>query len=231
MKNGRNEKGLQLLAVGLAALTYAGAVVYGDIMFLQVISKAFPQSGLMQALAYAGAITTAVSALCLPIAMHWWFHPGLQFIWGVIFWLLDIAALGLNSMLAYQLAMGGLDSSLSVWAVLSPATPLLAVIGWGLAFLFDPSHQERQARAEMRADQIETYAEEMKKAAQSPEVKQIILEAAVNDARDFAHSLNYHRPVTAGQGAELRISASGETQKIEVKPENNGHAKVFDPKT
>jgi hypothetical protein len=103
---GRNTSALKTVAVWLAALTYAGAVMYGDIQFLQVMNKAFPNDGIMRALAMAGAVMTAVSALTLPIALHWWFAPGLQFLWGIGFWVLDILALVLNAILAYQIAMG-----------------------------------------------------------------------------------------------------------------------------
>lgn len=190
---GRNGEGLKFFAIAGAALTYAGAVIYVDIMFLQVVSKTFPGSGVLQALAYAGAIVTAVSALILPIALHWWFSPGSQFIWGLIFWGLDIFALGANSILAFEIATGSKDSFIEVWQVMSPATPLLAVVGWGIAFLFDPSHKLRHAVSDMRAEQIDILADEMVKAAKSAEVKAIILEGAKKDALDFAESVTRQR--------------------------------------
>lgn len=190
---GRNGEGLKFFAIAGAALTYAGAVIYGDIMFLQVVSKTFPGSGVLQALAYAGAIVTAISALILPIALHWWFSPGKQFIWGLLFWGLDIFALGSNSILAFEIATGSKDSFIAVWQVMSPATPLLAVVGWGIAFLLDPSHKLRHAMSDMHAEQIDIYAEEMVKASQSDEVKQIILEGAKKDAKRFAESVTQQR--------------------------------------
>jgi len=150
----RNTKALKALAVTGAALTYTGAVLYGDIMFISVMHVAFP-SGIMGALATAGAIMTAVSAITLPIALHYWFAPGTQFVWGVIFWFADIAALALNAMLAYAVATGASDPWIAQWQQLSPATPLLAVIGWGIAFLLDPSHKLRHAQAELEADLID----------------------------------------------------------------------------
>lgn len=192
----RNTHALKTLAILLAALTYAGAVTYGEIQFLQVMGKAFPDDGIMRALAMAGAVMCGVSALVLPLALHWWFTPGLQFIWGIIFWVLDIVALSFNAILAYQLALAHVDPLMQTWLMLSPATPMLAVVGWGLAFLFDPSHRERHAIAEMQADQIDTYAEQMRLAARSDEVYQEILHAARIQAREFAQSLHGQR-VTA----------------------------------
>ncbi len=236
MKN-RNEKALKMVAIALAALTYAGAVMYGDIQFLQVMDKAFPNDGILRALAMAGAVMTAVSALTLPLALHWWFSPGLQFLWGIAFWVLDILALGLNTILAYQIAIGKVDSMLVTWQMISPATPLLAVIGWGLAFLLDPSHKHRHAIAEMQADQIDTYAEQMRQAAKSEEVYAEILAAAKLQAREFAQSLHGQRVAsfntssTSNGTAESTSSKRGNAVKtnatpelMPVKPGRNGHS-------
>jgi len=236
MKN-RNEKALKIVAIALAALTYAGAVMYGDIQFLQVMDKAFPNDGVLRALAMAGAVMTAASALTLPLALHWWFSPGLQFLWGIAFWVLDILALGLNAILAYQIAIGKVDPMLATWQMISPATPLLAVIGWGLAFLLDPSHKERHAIAEMQADQIDTYAEQMRQAAKSEEVYAEILAAAKLQAREFAQSLHGQRvtsvspsstnngtsepaPTKRGNGTKTNMTP----ELVAVKPGRNGHS-------
>jgi len=234
----RNATALKMVAIALAALTYAGAVVYGDIQFLQVMDKAFPGDGLMRALAMAGAVMTAVSALTLPIALHWWFAPGLQFLWGIAFWFLDIGALGLNAILAYQVASGHVDGGLGVWQTLSPATPLLAVIGWGIAFLLDPSQKQRHAVAEMQADQIDTYTEQMRQAAKSEEVYQEILTAAKMHAREFAQSLHGQHAPSNGTFSmnettdavptkrAPKAQASSDREPVAVKPSRNGHGEA-----
>lgn len=188
----RNTNALKLLALGAAAVIYCAAVIYGDIMFLQVVGKAFPQSGVFASLAIVGALVTAASAIILPLALHFWFAPGLQFIGGVIFWAVDIAALMLNSMLAFQVAAGGgLDSFLGTWALWSPATPMLAVVGWGIMFMLDPSHRVRHAQLELEADQADIYANRLKAAAKSSEVDETIRAAANQAARQFAETLNH----------------------------------------
>jgi hypothetical protein len=213
--------------------------MYGDIQFLQVMDKAFPNDGILRALAMAGAVMTAVSALTLPLALHWWFSPGLQFLWGIAFWVLDILALGLNAILAYQIAVGKVDPMLATWQMISPATPLLAVVGWGLAFLLDPSHKERHAIAEMQAGQIDTYAEQMRQASRSEEVYAEILVAAKLQAREFAQSLHGQRvangstsstnngtsePTSVKRGSATRTNATHEL--VPVKPNRNGHGDI-----
>lgn len=189
----RNSDGLKKLVLFMAALTYAGAVIYGDVMFLQIVSDTF-MSGILGNLAWAGAITTAASALALPLALHFWFAPGVQFWGGIIFWLLDVAVLALNAMLAYALASGGpVDPLLAGWHGLSPATPLLAVVGWGVMFLLDPSHKLRHAIIGIKADQIDAYEKHLKAANHSDEVYAILEAGAMEDAKLFSQMLTSQR--------------------------------------
>ena len=205
----RNVNGLKLLALSAAALIYCAAVIYGDIMFLSIVGKAFPQSGIFASLAIAGALVTAASAIVLPLALHFWFAPGLQFIGGVIFWCADIAALMLNSMLAFQIAGdSALDSFMATWRLWSPATPMLAVLGWGIMFLLDPSHRVRHAQLELEADQADIYASRLKAAAKSPAVDETIRAAANEAARQFSETLN-HAYVPSANGKRANGQPAG----------------------
>jgi hypothetical protein len=223
----RNTQALKTLAVTLAALTYCGAVLYGDIMFISVMHVAFP-SGIMGALATAGAIMTAASAITLPLALHYWFAPGTQFVWGVIFWLVDIAALSLNAMLAYAVATGAGDSYLMQWQQLSPATPLLAVIGWGIAFLLDPSHKLRHAQAELEADLVDIHAAQLRQAAKGEDVSATITTGAKQAAADTAAKLTGRRVAATGQQhkppqpATLNYN-SEQDEEPEIAASSNGH--------
>lgn len=224
--SGRNVGALKVLALVGAAVAYAGAVVYGDIMFLQTVSVAFPTSGIFGSLAVAGALVTALSALVLPIALHWWFSPGLQFVWGVIFWVLDIVALSLNSMLAFQAASGGvMDSFIITWRSWSPATPMLAVVGWGICFLLDPSHKARHALAELEADQIDVYSDRLRAAAKSTVVSDVIVEAAREAALQYAQRLGAAH-VVAEKPADHKSIADAVSAFMEsARAGRNGHRK------
>ncbi len=192
---GRNADGLKKMVVFGFALAYVGAVAYGDIMFLQVVSRAFPGNGILQALSYFGAIVTGVSACLLPLALYAWFTPGAQLIWGFIYWLLDIAVLILNSILAYELATTTVDDTMRVWQTMAPATPMLAVIGIGIAFMLDTSHQVRHAHAEMEADQLDILTDQMKLAARDPEVYATLVGAAKMSALQFAREHQHNQQV------------------------------------
>ena len=180
-------------------LMYAGAVIYGDVMFLQIVSKAFPSNGFLQSFAYAGAVVTAGTALALPLALHYWFAPGNQYIWGICYWVFDAVILGLNSILAYQIALAHVDPIFELWRNISPATPLFAVIGIGVAFLLDPTHAKRHAEMEGELDQIDLYKQHVQAAANSPEVKAVILEAAKQQAAEYAKGIYQIAPSTNGK--------------------------------
>lgn len=204
--NDRKAQGIRFIVIGVAALTYALAVGYGDVMFLSVVSHAFP-SGFLAGLAIAGALATAASALLLPLALHFWLAPGTQFLVGIGYWVADILVLALNSILAYGLATGATDPWLLTWQELSPATPLLAVLGWGLIFLFDQSHALRHARLGLEADLAEAHAAQLADASRGADVQDIIREGAQAAARDYAHHLTGVRLTAQASPAALPAQA------------------------
>lgn len=220
----RNTSAMKMLALFAAALVYAGSVIYGDVMFLTIMQDAFPD-GILGTLAMAGAVMTAASALILPLALHYWFAPGLQYVVGIIFWLIDIAVLALNSMLAYAVATG--SDVLATWMPFSPATPLLAVIGWGVLFLLDPSHKLRHAQAELESDLIDIHTEQLRQAAKDAGVSATIQNGARQRAADMAALLTGIRtPVSKNAGKQLpaqtEITGTNGRQYEELAATNNG---------
>ena len=87
------------LAIGAGVVIYTLAVIYGDLMFLQIMQTTLPK-GILQTLSAVGAITTAASSIVLLVALHYWFSPGLQTWGGIVYWFINVTVLALNSMLA-----------------------------------------------------------------------------------------------------------------------------------
>ncbi len=183
MQNNRTQKGIKVVVIAIAAIIYAVAVIYGDIMFLQIINRVFP-SGFLGTLAMLGAFVAGGTALLLPIALHWWHAQGTQQVVGYLFYSVDFAMLALNSMLAYKvLGNQSLDQFFGAWLQVTPATPLICAVGWGLVFSLDVSHKARHAQENLHADLHETYAQRLTNAANSPQVQAIIDSAAQEHAR------------------------------------------------
>lgn len=209
----RNSKGLKGLAIAVAAFTYAGAVIYFDIQFLSIMQSSF-MGGILGALAFAGAVMVGVSMLVLPVAMHFWFAPGLQFIWGVLFWTFDLAVMVMNAILAYNLTRGVIpEDIMGSWYMFSPATPIVVVVGWGLAFLLDPSQQLRHAIEEARANMVDEYKKEVQKAAKSEESYAILRGGARNAAIDFAEQISLNKIGAGVNGSSEEAAAKKNTTK------------------
>lgn len=170
----RNEKAAHYLLVGLAYLVYCAAVIYGDLMFLQVVGAMFSDDPVLHALSFGGAIMTAASAMLLPIAKIRWLMPGNQMIAGWIFWGVEILLLAANAILAYSIVSGSNNELMVLWRPFSPATPLVAVIGWGILFMLDPRNKMRHAVFEGFADQVDEYSKQMKQITKSGEVQEIM---------------------------------------------------------
>lgn len=214
MNQNRTTKGIKTMSIALASLIYTSAVIYGDIQFISVMAQTFPESGIMRALALAGAIMTAASAIVIPIALHYWLSPGPQLIWGYIFWTIDLAALSLNSILAYSIATGTPDPWLQSWQLLSPATPLFAVFGWGIIFMLDPSQKRRHADMELEADLIDLYIGAARKAAGTNQFTEIIATGVLERAHTLASDLASNHIGTNGN----RDKETAKTQPVNNRP-------------
>lgn len=221
----RNVRAVKGIGIVLAYLTYAGGVAYGDIMFLVIMwrSNVLPD-GFLGTIALAGAITTAVSALVLPIGLHWWFAPGPQLVSGFIFLGVDIIVLALNSMLAWQVGTGA-DAGIWWWQIISPATPLLAVVGWSVIFATDTSNKLTHADLEAEADTVDAYLAGLRTALNSDEVNTIIQQGAMANTRQLAGHVSGQRP--PAQPQNTRSIAETIRSLFGGQPEpapNGGHA-------
>jgi hypothetical protein len=209
----RTSQGVKKVVIVFAALIYAAAVVYGDIMFFTVISRVFP-NGFLGTLAMVGAFVAGGTALLLPIALHWWHAQGTQQITGYLFYGLDFAVLALNAMLAYQVISNGhLDWFFSTWLQICPATPLICAAGWAIVFSLDTSHQMRHAQQNLEADQIEIYAQGLRNAARSPQVKSVIEQGALLHAQQQVSQL-LGMSVSFQQPAQLAAPIIDSTAQI-----------------
>lgn len=170
------------VAMGSAFVAYVIGVFYADSMFISVMQEAFPANGLFRTLANVGAITTALSAVGILLAKMFWFSTGAQSRWGWLFWIADIIALSLNAILAYQIAtlgIEGLEPFMHKWMGLAPATPLLPVVGWGVAIKLDKNQALRQAYLDMDFDLIQLFRREMTVVVNTEPVQAFLQKAAM----------------------------------------------------
>jgi hypothetical protein len=72
-----------------------------------------------------------------------WFHPGPQLIAAWIFTGVEVAVLILNDILAFSLHNGTVDGYLALWYAITPAGPVIALVGWGIILYLDPARAEK----------------------------------------------------------------------------------------
>lgn len=181
-------QGAKKIAIFFGILVYVGVSVYADIMFYRYVSHVFP-SGFLSVVSLIGVFATGISVCALLFAKFVWFSPGLQTIIAWIFWGVEICILGLNAVLGFQVGDGRMDAVLTNWAFVAPASPLVALVFWGILFLVDPSHKLRQAGEELRAVQLEIYTKELIKQARSVNIQDALLYGAMLSAREMAEGI------------------------------------------
>ncbi len=153
-----NQKGGGSVLKAFAWLVIISVVLYSEIMFLGIVSVIFPD-GILRAGATIGAVATGASVLLLYAGKSRWFRPGTQLITAWVFTGVEVAILILNDILAFALHYGTVDSYLALWKYLCPASPVVALVGWGLIIYLDPArkiaHMQMEMEDKMQAAQIQ----------------------------------------------------------------------------
>lgn len=185
MSEGRN-RALKTLAIGAGILVYLGMVVYSGVHNWRLMMAGVGQE--MQIWAAMGVIGLELSAVFLPIALHWWTHAPLQRFAAFAFYALDLALIFLNVVLDYAVVAG--SSDIPGWLqtylfFVVPATPVIAGLGWSILFLLDPSQRERAMIETLRASTREALGVRIAQQAKSADIAETVDLAAANMARDI----------------------------------------------
>lgn len=154
----KNAQAVRALAKTGSVLILVLGVMYCEIMYLSIVQAAFP-NGFLRVFAAAGAVVGGLSVLLLLLSKSFWFTEGLQLVWSYIFTGLEVLALVANVLLAFEINSGHVDEWLMVWKDFSPATPVIAIIGWTIVWALDASAKRRHAATNMEDDQHEANLE------------------------------------------------------------------------
>lgn len=146
-----NQAGIRSAAMVCSILLLVAGVIYCEVMFLSMVEKAFPV-GLLRVFATIGAVVGGASVLLLLLSKSYWFTEGVQLIFAYIFTGLEVILLVLNVILAFELNSGHVDSWLQVWQTFSPATPVIAIVGWTIIWALDAGSKRRHTETNMEND-------------------------------------------------------------------------------
>lgn len=152
----RTITGLKGLAVIGSVLVYLLIVVYAEYHFFNLISGFVP--GGMQVVGMIAVAASGITAILLPVAIHFWFRSGLQLIVGFIFYgihfLMMFANLILDSSLQGTAIADTPDWIVTVYApYILPGYIAFYALAWSILWFVDSNSQRIDKRREV--EQIE----------------------------------------------------------------------------
>lgn len=152
----RTISGLKGLAVIGSVLVYLLIVVYAEYHFFNLISGFVP--GGMQVVGMIAVAASGITAILLPVAIHFWFRSGLQLIVGFIFYgihfLMMFANLILDSSLQGTATADTPDWIVTVYApYILPGYIAFYALAWSILWFVDSNSQRIDKRREV--EQIE----------------------------------------------------------------------------
>ena len=184
----------------IAVIIILAVAILGDVMYIVEMQKVFP-AGLLLMFCYLGAFTSFMAIGYLLLGKSVAFRPGGQMLAAWVVFGMELAIIGLNIILAFNPDHSGF---LGVWGYISPATPVLHMLGVALIFFMDPDlkskhdamemqekmdHSERQvefetfnARIALRRRQVEHVSKALEQAVNSPK--------SLSYIQQFGHTLN-----------------------------------------
>ena len=214
-----NQEAVAAFARVLVALIIVGVVGYAEVMFLQVMSRVFPD-GILKIVSMLGAVATGASVLVLLVAKSYWFRPGKQMVFAWAFTGMELLVLVLNVILSFTLDGGGklTDSYLSVWQLFMPASPILALLGWILILNLDQSQQDRHAELEIEVEQRQAEREHERAVHMARmELKSAFLKSHMTYLQEEANSPEVQRQIQIG-ASMLAAKELSELTGLQIAP-------------
>ena len=188
----------------LIIITYISAIVFAEVMFIQIMKDVFPD-GFIRWFAIFGAIMNGATACIMPFAKDHYFAPGKMHNVGLGLWGVDVVVMILNVLLAFEVRQGVTTGGMfSWWYHLSPASPLMAVITWGVLMVLSPEHDVHQKEMLRKTYIATAYAEAEFEYIEDGGVKDILEAGARANVRDYADKLAKRKiRVTVNKPKEL----------------------------
>lgn len=185
---GKAAKGLGNI---IAIIIVLAVAILGDVMYIVEMQKVFP-SGFLLAFCYLGAFTSFLAIGYLLLGKSVTFRPGGQMLAAWVVFGMELSIIGLNIILAFNPDRSGF---LGVWAYISPATPVLHMLGVALIYFMDPDQKSKHEAMEMqekmdkseRQVEYETFNARIALRRRQVEHVSKALEQAVNSPESLAY--------------------------------------------
>jgi len=185
----------------LAVFIILAVAIFGDVMYCIQMQKIFAGNNLLMVFAYIGAFTSVLSVGYLLLGKSAVFEPGGQMLASWIAFAIELVIIALNILVVFNHDKTG---PMAVWAMISPATPVVHMLLIGLVYFMDPelkeAHRDKELQSKIRAAQRkQRMATEMAKLlVQEKHLEFTVreLETAINSPESqnrisqHAHSMN-----------------------------------------
>ena len=215
---------LRGFAVALSLIVYAAALVYAGVRSYDLFARTLPAD--MLGLAMLGIVALEVTALALPLAIHFWTAPGQQRMIAYGFYGLDLALIIANSILdaAYNAGtiLPGFMQWYGVFAV--PGLPVFCMIGWALIWTTDPTTREHDMREAVKAATREALFSRIIEETAAADITAEVQASAQAQVREIvgdtlarpARQLPAPKPKTESAPAEVAASAAPKVAEVTV---------------
>ncbi len=178
-----SRRALGALAFALSVIVYLAGLIYAGVRSYTLFAATI-DPGLLP-LAVLGIVALELSALGLPLAIHYWAAPGAQKMAAYGFYLADLALIIGNAILDAAHHSGALlPGFLEAYGVFAiPGLPVLCMAGWALLWALDPASREADMVQTVRTATHEALLAQIAKATESVDISEAVELAAGEAAR------------------------------------------------
>jgi hypothetical protein len=187
-------RAIKALAIFASILIYLAGILYAEAHGMNMLTKGINPDFLLWA--YVGMVALGLTAVVLPLALHFWTFDHMQRMIAIGFYILDLGLLIFNAFSDYGMNTG---AQLSSWeqmyiTYIMPATPIIMAIGWTLIWQLDPSTKAHTLRQTLRTSIIQAKANQIATAAKASSVSQAVNAAAEREVEEALSEL-FGKPV------------------------------------
>lgn len=178
-----SRRALKGLAIVLSVLVYIAGLVYAGVRSYDLFARTIPAD--LLPLALLGIVALELTALGLPIAIHYWTAPGPQRMAALGFYLLDLGLIAANAVLdAAHNAGTLLPDFMAAYGVYGvPALPIVCMVGWALVWALDPASREHDLTMAVRAATFDAMLSQVIEEAKATDISEDVRAAAAQRAR------------------------------------------------
>lgn len=181
---GRNR--LKVSAIGIGIVAYIGAIAYSGVRSWDLMSRTLPTE--LLGFAVLGILVLELSALALPLALHYWTIDGWHRTSAYAFYVVDMILVAANAILDNAHFSGsilpGFMAWYSTWVV--PAMPIMVGAGWAVLLALDPHIQRQDKLRAMQAKFEDSIHEQTLAELDTEEIRAIASAAARRGALEIA---------------------------------------------